>query len=301
MRADRAAVRIGAEVEYDCVFAVGRRLLYAEKFSRADTLQTAVVVRIHIFSISLFSLFLRFLCCGFCDIIFFMELFGLEKLSLVDYDSHTAATVFTGGCNFRCPFCHNGSLVVTSKNDFRISEEEVLGYLTKRKGLLDGLVVTGGEPTLHKDLADFLRKVKDLGYDVKLDTNGTSPEMLASLVSSRLVDYVAMDIKSSPSSYSVVAGVSDPHLDKITESVAFLKKGSVPYEFRTTLINEFHSETDFTEIADFIDGADKYFIQKYRDSDGCLQSGFTPVPEETAAKYLSVVAPHVGYAALRGY
>ena len=110
-------------MQYYSVFAVGRRLLYAEKFSRADTLQTAVVVRIHIFSISLFSLFLRFLCCGFCDIILFMELFGLEKLSLVDYDSHTAATVFTGGCNFRCPFCHNGSLVVTSQNDFRISEE----------------------------------------------------------------------------------------------------------------------------------------------------------------------------------
>lgn len=230
-----------------------------------------------------------------------MKLFGLEKLSLVDYDGHTAATVFTGGCNFRCPYCHNGSLVELEKNPYLIDEEEIIAYLTKRKGLLDGLTVTGGEPTLHKDLPDFIRKVKDIGYDVKLDSNGTNPEMLKYLARENLVDYIAMDIKNSPSKYAATIGKQNYDLSAVNESVEFLKKGTVKYEFRTTAITELIDESDFYSIAEWLDGADKFFLQKYRDTDGCLTHGFSAIPEETAQKYVDIVGKKVKLAALRGY
>lgn len=230
-----------------------------------------------------------------------MKLFGLEKLSLVDYDGHTAATVFTGGCNFRCPYCHNGSLVELEKNPYLIDEEEIIAYLTKRKGLLDGLTVTGGEPTLHKDLPDFIRKVKDTGYDVKLDSNGTNPEMLKYLARENLVDYIAMDIKNSPAKYAATIGKQNYDLSAVNESVEFLKKGTVKYEFRTTAIAELIDESDFFAIAEWLDGTDKFFLQKYRDTDGCLTHGFSAIPEETAQKYVDIVGKKVKLAALRGY
>lgn len=231
-----------------------------------------------------------------------MKFYGFEKLSLVDFDGHTATTVFTGGCNFYCPFCHNGGLVDLDKNSSVFTEEEILSYLNKRKGLLDGVAITGGEPTLNKDLPDFIKKVKDVGgYDVKLDSNGTNPDMLAYLAEEKLVDYFAMDIKNSPAKYPVTIGKNESYdLSRIYESVNIIK--STPsHEFRTTIMAELFEEKDFYEISEWLTGAKKYVIQKYTDSENCLTHGFTPVEEETAKKYLSIVAPNVEVTALRGY
>lgn len=230
-----------------------------------------------------------------------MKFFGMEKLSLVDYDNHTACTVFTGGCNFRCPYCHNGDLVDVVNNAVCVSESEVLEYLTKRKNLIDGLVVSGGEPTLHRDLPDFLLKVKAIGCNVKLDTNGTSPDMLKSLIDSKLVDFVAMDIKNSPNKYPVTVGTADLDLTAIFKSAALLMENNVPYEFRTTVISELHEEKDFEDIGRWLQGAEKYFVQRYRDADGCLSHGYTEVPELTAKGFVSALSKYVKNAALRGY
>ncbi len=230
-----------------------------------------------------------------------MKFFGLEKLSLVDYDDHTSATVFTGGCNFYCPFCHNGGLVDIADTRYLYDEEDILSYLKKRKNLLDGLAITGGEPTLHKSLPDFIKKVKDIGYEVKLDTNGTNPTMLLSLVENNLVDYVAMDIKNSPAKYSLTIGKSTYDLTSVNESINILLSKGKKYEFRTTVMAELHAEEDFVAIADWIEGADNYVIQAYRDTDQCLSHGFTQIKEETAKKYLDIVAKKVKNAKLRGY
>ena len=168
-----------------------------------------------------------------------MKIFGLEKLSMVDFEGHLCATIFTGGCNFRCPFCQNSDLVNIT-NLSQISEEEFFAFLQKRRGVLDSVCVSGGEPTLQPDLEEFLRKIKELGYLVKLDTNGTKPELLKELIEKSLVNYVAMDIKNSPSAYSKTAGTSE-HLAEIKTSVSLLKTNIAPYEFRTTLVAGHHT------------------------------------------------------------
>lgn len=230
-----------------------------------------------------------------------MKFYGLEKLSLVDYDGYTAATVFTGGCNFYCPYCHNGGLVVVDKSAVCIPEEKILEYLTKRKGLLDGLAITGGEPTLHKELPDFIARVKDIGYSVKLDSNGTNPDMLNTLIEKNLLDYVAMDIKNSPEKYP--STVCRPNLDlkPINESIALLLQGKIGYEFRTTATNEQHTDSDFLAIGEWIKGAEKYFLQKFRDTGGCLELGYSALSEEKATACLEIVKPFVQFASLRGY
>ena len=230
-----------------------------------------------------------------------MKIYGLEKLSLVDYDGHTAATVFTGGCNFRCPYCHNGALVELDKTTVQLPENEVLEYLNKRKGLLDGLAVTGGEPTLEKGLEEFLVKVKELGYDIKLDSNGTHPEVLAHLIDKKLVDYIAMDIKNSPEKYPLTVGKKNLDLEPIKKSVELLLQNKVGYEFRTTVVRQFHDVSDFEKIGEFIKGAEKYFIQKFRDRGGCLEDGFSEIPEEEAEVFIEKIKPFVKNASLRGY
>lgn len=205
-----------------------------------------------------------------------MKINGFQKLTLLDFPGKVACILFTPGCNFRCPFCHNASLVTHIEGE-DYSEEEILSYLKKRQGLLDGVVVTGGEPTLQKDLGDFLRKVKALGYAVKLDTNGTNPEMLKSIVSAGLVDYVAMDIKNVFEKYPVTAGCGGVDIAKIEESIDFLLADAVDYEFRTTVTAELHAPQDIGVIASRIRGAKRYFLQNFKDSGDIVSGGNTAV------------------------
>lgn len=229
-----------------------------------------------------------------------MKFYGLEKLSLVDYDGHTAATVFTGGCNWLCPFCHNSGLVKLSDFPRVYSEDEVLAYLKKRQGLLDGLAITGGEPTLHKDLPDFCAKVKDLGYDVKLDSNGTNPDLLAELMEKNLVDYFAMDIKNSRKKYAETVG-KPVDFSVIDRSVELLKTRAKDYEFRTTLVKEFHTKEDMEDIAEWLAGAKKYALQHFHDEGNNLVGGFHEVDEEEAKAYAGIVKRTVAEVKLRGY
>ncbi len=220
---------------------------------------------------------------------------------MVDYDNYISCTVFTGGCNFRCPFCHNGALVVGNLTAQRIEENDVFDYLTKRKGLVDAVCVTGGEPTLQPDLAQFLRKVRAMGYRTKLDTNGLKPNTLKALLDEGLLDYVAMDIKNSKEKYALTVGLKDVDVDKISQSVEILKSSGIEYEFRTTLIDEFHSFEDMQQIADWISGAKRYFIQKYKDNDGCLSHGYNEAPKDIAESYLALFKDKVQTTGLRGY
>ena len=191
-----------------------------------------------------------------------MKIGGLQKLTLLDYPGKMACIIFTAGCNFRCPFCHNASLVTHIEEE--ISESEVLAFLEKRKKILAGVVITGGEPLLY-DLEPFIRAIKEKGYLVKLDTNGSFPDRLKDLVKKGLIDYVAMDIKNSPDKYALTAGAS-VDLEKIKESVEFLKSDAVDYEFRTTVVKPFFEKSDFTAIGEWIKGAKRYFIQSFTDS-----------------------------------
>jgi pyruvate formate lyase activating enzyme len=227
-----------------------------------------------------------------------MQINGFQKLTLLDFPGKVACIVFTPGCNFRCPFCHNASLV-THIDGERIEEEEILSYLKKRQGLLDGVVVTGGEPTLQGDLADFLGKVKALGYAVKLDTNGTSPEKLKILVEKGLVDYVAMDIKNTAAKYPVTAGCGSAVLGKVEESIDFLLADTVDYEFRTTVTAELHTPQDIGNIAKRIKGAKRYFLQNFIDSGDIVSPGNTPVTPQVMAEMVKTAQDLVGSASAR--
>jgi len=193
-----------------------------------------------------------------------MKISGLQKTTLLDFPGHVAATVFTGGCNMRCPFCHNMDIVTGTDSAYTV--DEILSFLKKRKGILDGICITGGEPTLQNDLPDFISAVKSLGYLVKLDTNGTNPLILRSLISSELVDYVAMDIKSSPSEYSRVCGIKGFNIAPVLESISVLKDSEISYEFRTTVISCYHSKEIFDEIGTLIKGCKAYYLQPFVDS-----------------------------------
>ena len=227
-----------------------------------------------------------------------MQINGFQKLTLLDFPGKVACIVFTPGCNFRCPFCHNASLV-THIDGESIEEEEILSYLKKRQGLLDGVVVTGGEPTLQGDLADFLGKVKALGYAVKLDTNGTSPERLKTLVEKGLVDYVAMDIKNTAAKYPVTAGCGAAVLGKVEESIDFLLADTVDYEFRTTVTAELHTPQDIGDIAKRIKGAKRYFLQNFIDSGDIVSPGNTPVTPQVMAEMVKTAQDLVGSASAR--
>ncbi len=220
---------------------------------------------------------------------------------MVDFDEKIACTVFTGGCNFRCPFCHNGALVVGDVKAEQIDENEVFDYLQKRKGLVDAVCVTGGEPTLQPDLKDFLRKVRDMGYLTKLDTNGLRPDVLKSVLDEKLVDYVAMDVKNSLKKYALTVGLNVVDTEKIKESINMLLNGSVDYEFRTTLMKEFHTTDDMRDIAALINGAKKYFMQKYKDNEECIEHGFSPVEKDETENFKSFFDGKVSKIGLRGY
>lgn len=229
-----------------------------------------------------------------------MVFHGLQKLTLLDFPGKVAATLFTAGCNFRCPFCHNASLVTHIDNESVYTEEELLSFLRKRKDVLDGICVTGGEPLMHADILPFLRAVKELGFSVKLDTNGTFPDRLKALVSSGLADYVAMDIKNSREKYAEAIGCAEAPLDAIEESVRFLMGCGIPYEFRTTVVKGLHTEEDIEKIAQWIGGAKKYFLQNFVDSGDLIgekMEAFSPKELDTMRKIAAFYVPET---ALRG-
>ena len=194
-----------------------------------------------------------------------MIIHGLQKMTLVDYPGKVAAILFTGACDFRCPFCQNASLVLDPSSEPEIPEEEIFDYLKKRKGMLEGVVVTGGEPTVHSDLLEYMGRIKALGYSVKLDTNGYRPDVLKKAVNGGYADYVAMDIKNSLGKYAETAGVKNLFTPLIEESISFLKEGHVPYEFRTTVVHELHSDEDFEKIGKMCEGCDRFYLQTFSD------------------------------------
>lgn len=202
-----------------------------------------------------------------------MRIAGLNKTTLLDYPGHVAAAVFTAGCNFRCPFCHNKDLI-TGQNIPMISQEEVLAFLEGRRKVLAGVCITGGEPTLQSDLRDFLYKIKQLGYLIKLDTNGYRPGILKKLIEEKLLDYIAMDIKNSKAKYPQTCGYPDLDIDKIEESMSVIKSSGISYEFRTTVVKELHTEEDLLEIGRKITGEGKYFLQGYEENENVMQKGF---------------------------
>lgn len=193
-----------------------------------------------------------------------MKIHGLNKTTLLDFPEHLACTVFTGNCNFRCPFCHNGELVLCPETEPEISEEDFFNFLDKRGKRIEGVAITGGEPTLQADLKTFIEQIKNRGLLVKLDTNGFNPEILKDLLDSSLLDYVAMDIKSSKEGYAAASGLPNIDISRIETSVDLLRNGTIPYEFRTTVCRELHGEKEFREIAEWLKGCKDYYLQDYR-------------------------------------
>lgn len=228
-----------------------------------------------------------------------MQISGLQKTTLLDYPGQVAATVFLGGCNMRCPFCHNMNLVLNS-NDSLYSVEEILSFLSSRKGILDGVCITGGEPTLYPELTDFIKDIRNLGFYVKLDTNGTNPSVLDRLIGSRLVDYVAMDIKSSLREYPLVSGVDNINTDNISQSINLLKKSSTDYEFRTTIIEQYHTEEIINDIGQLLKGAKKYYLQTFVDSDYVPNHSLSACSESTMIRYRDILLSFVDYVGIRG-
>lgn len=229
-----------------------------------------------------------------------MQIFGFNKTTLLDFPEHVACTVFTGGCNFRCPFCQNGDLVLHGGSLPVLDEEEVFGVLRKRKGILTGVCVTGGEPTLQRDLDVFLSRVKELGYLVKLDSNGYRPEVLQSLCERGLVDYFAMDIKSSPENYARTAGVKELDMGLIRESVDFIRSCGLDYEFRTTVVRELHSSGDFLSIGEWLKGCKAYFLQSYVESEGVICKEFSSYSKEELEEFVMLLKPYINNVSLRG-
>ena len=225
---------------------------------------------------------------------------GLQKLTLLDFPEKMACTVFTFGCNFRCPFCHNASLVLANRaDDFTISEEEFFSFLQKRRGILEGVCITGGEPTLQPDLPDFIRKVKALGYAVKLDTNGYRPAVLKALVAEGLLDYVAMDIKNSLPLYGKTVGIPAIDTTPLEESMDFLMEGHVPFEFRTTLVRGLHTPESVADMGRRLAGEERFLLQTFEDSGDLIGEGLSAFEREETEALLAVLRTYVPNAQIR--
>ena len=229
-----------------------------------------------------------------------MKIHGLQKMTLLDFPGKVACTVFLGGCDLRCPFCHNAELIDGTAPAV-MEEEELLAFLKKRQGLLEGVAITGGEPLLRgQELTELLEKIRDLGYPVKLDTNGTHPDRLRALLDAGLVSYVAMDVKNSPEKYAVTCGMKVLDLSPVRESVSLLMEGRTDYEFRTTTIAELHDAESFRRIGEWIAGAKRYFLQKFTDRDTVPFEGFHAPSDEEMKRYRDIVRATVPAAELRG-
>ncbi len=228
-----------------------------------------------------------------------MQIKGLQKTTLLDFPGKVACTVFTGGCNFRCPFCHNASLVLSPKEVDDISEEEFFKFLEKRVGVLDGVCITGGEPLLQHDIIPFIEKIHALGFAIKLDTNGSRPKLLRKIIELGLVDHIAMDIKNSLEKYTLSVG-ADIDLDEIKESIDLIMNSGVSYEFRTTVVKELHTLDDMISLGSLILGAEGYYLQAFKDSGDLICSEYSAHSEETMREMLNAVKPYVKHAELRG-
>lgn len=228
-----------------------------------------------------------------------MKIHGLQKMTLLDYPGQIACTVFLGGCDMRCPFCHNVELLDAAAPAL-MDDAQLLAFLKNRKGLLDGVAFTGGEPLLRKELPDLLLQIRDLGFQIKIDTNGNHPERLAKILDDGLADYIAMDIKNSPLKYAQTVGIADFNIGKINDSISLLLSSSVDYEFRTTVLQPFHDEASFEQIALWIAGAKNYYLQGFVDRDTVPFAGLSAWPKDKMEVFASIVAPHVKNCALRG-
>ena len=231
-----------------------------------------------------------------------MRIGGLQKLTLLDYPNHVSCTVFTAGCNMKCPFCHNRDLVFIPENFEFYNPESIFEYLRKRQGTLDAVAITGGEPLLQAGLRDFIMEVRKLGFKVKLDTNGYYPEKLKKLVDEGLIDYVAMDIKAPLPKYPVTVGLPAQgfHTEQIQESIRYLLNGTVDYEFRTTVVREFHTKEDLVAIAKMIKGCKHYYLQQFVDSGRCIEQGFSAYNREEMYELKEEVAKYIPEVELRG-
>lgn len=228
-----------------------------------------------------------------------MNIKGLQKTTLLDYPGKVACTIFTSGCNFRCPFCHNASLVTKTDGTPSISEEEILSFLKKRQGILDGVCITGGEPLLQHDIIPFLEKIHSMGYLIKLDTNGTFPEKIKEIVDMRLVDFIAMDIKNSRCKYALTTGLAHTS-ENVFKSIELIMTCGIPYEFRTTVVRELHTKEDIIEMAEMIAGAEKYALQCFKDSGDLICPDHSAHSEDTMREMLELIKPFVKKAELRG-
>lgn len=226
-----------------------------------------------------------------------MIIAGLQKTTLLDYPGKVACTIFTAGCNFCCPFCQNWEIITGKGED--ISKNSILSFLKKRKGILDGVCVTGGEPLVNADIEEFISAIKDIGYSVKLDTNGSFPEKLISLAQKKLIDTVAMDVKNSPSRYAETAG-SDTDISKIDESIKFLLSDAVDYELRTTVVDELHDEASMLELAEWIKGAKRYYLQNFKDSENVRFGNLSPCSDEKLIRFTEIMRPLVPSVKIRG-
>lgn len=233
-----------------------------------------------------------------------MHISGLQKLTLLDFPGHLAAIVFLPGCNFRCPFCQNRSLVLPESDSPAISIDEFQRFLKKRSGILEGICITGGEPTLWNELPDFLSMIRQEGYLTKLDTNGTNPDMLRFLLSENLLDYAAMDIKAGRNNYFNVSGIAadSPLLDRVAQSVSLLLNSKINYEFRTTVVGGLHTEEDFFDIAQWIRGCKHYYLQSFRDCDEILLNNhpFYSFSDTEMQHFLNIIQKEIPQACLRG-
>ena len=228
-----------------------------------------------------------------------MKIYGLQKMTLLDFPGHVACTAFLGGCDFRCPFCHNFELADGSAEPV-MDEEELMSFLEKRKGLLDGVAFTGGEPCLYKDLPDLMSRIKEMGFLTKLDTNGYHPELLSKILDKGLVDYVAMDIKNSRGKYPATCGVNKISLEKIDDSISIIMGSGTDYEFRTTVVRELHEGTDFEEIGKWIRGAKKYFLQCFTDRDTVPFEGLSAPSYDELNRFAEIVRKYVPDTFIRG-
>lgn len=228
-----------------------------------------------------------------------MRILGFQKTTLLDYPHKLAATIFLGGCNFSCPFCHNASLVKNASL-IPLIEEDVLSYLKKRKNILEGVCITGGEPTLSDGLVDLIKKIKNLGFCVKLDTNGSNPDLLSTLINDKLIDYVAMDIKNSLSKYQATIGCP-VNLEYIQKSVTLLISSQIEYEFRTTVVRELHTKEDLLEIAKWIQPTKQYFLQQFVDSGNLLcPNSLTSYSEEELLQISTLLKEQIPNIKVRG-